>query len=163
LSKIGGIYEADALFDACDEFGILVWHDFQFACGSYPAYASFLESVEQEARQNLPRLRSHPSLIIWAGNNEDYQVQERYKLEYDYEGDTDPSSWLKTNFPSRYTYEYLLPKIVQEEDPSMIYHPGSPWGDGKHTTDPKVGDIHQWNRKCCVISVGYSADKLSTP
>ncbi|KAI2779269.1 glycoside hydrolase family 2 protein [Daldinia loculata] len=141
----GGIYEDDTLFDACDELGVLVWHDFQFACASYPTYPSYLESIEQEARQNLRRLRSHPSLVIWAGNNEDYQVQERYHLDYDYEGDKDPQSWLKSSFPARYTYEYLLPKIVKEEDPFMIYHPSSPWGDGKHTTDKTVGDIHQWN------------------
>ncbi|KAI0130929.1 glycoside hydrolase family 2 protein [Daldinia grandis] len=141
----GGIYEDDTLFDACDELGILVWHDFQFACASYPTYPSYLESVEQEARQNLRRLRSHPSLVIWAGNNEDYQVQERYHLDYDYEGDKDPQSWLKSSFPARYTYEYLLPKIIKEEDPFMIYHPSSPWGDGKPTTDKTVGDIHQWN------------------
>ncbi|KAL7623756.1 hypothetical protein AAE478_005309 [Parahypoxylon ruwenzoriense] len=140
----GGIYEDDALFDACDELGILVWHDFQFACASYPTYPSYLESVEHEARQNLRRLRSHPCIAIWAGNNEDYQVQERYHLDYNYE-DKDPQSWLKSSFPARYTYEYLLPKIVKEEDPFMVYHPSSPWGDGKHTTDNTVGDIHQWN------------------
>ncbi|KAI8634287.1 glycoside hydrolase family 2 protein [Xylariaceae sp. FL1651] len=140
----GGIYEHDAFFDACDEFGIMVWQDFAFACASYPTYKSYLESVEQEARQNIRRLRSHPSLIIWAGNNEDYQVQERYKLEYNYE-DKDPESWLKSTFPARYTYEYLLPKIVSEEDPFAIYHPSSPWGDGKRTADPTVGDKHQWD------------------
>ncbi|KAI0019453.1 family 2 glycosyl hydrolase [Xylariomycetidae sp. FL0641] len=140
----GGIYENDALFDACDELGVLVWHDFAFACASYPTYPSFLQSVEEEARQSVRRLRSHPCLVIWAGNNEDYQVQERYKLEYDY-SDKDPESWLKTSFPARYTYEHLLPKIVAEEDPVAIYHPSSPWGDGKPTADPTVGDIHQWN------------------
>ncbi|KAI9148243.1 glycoside hydrolase family 2 protein [Paramyrothecium foliicola] len=140
----GGIYEHDALYDACDELGILVWQDFGFACASYPAYPSYLASVEAEARQNLRRLRSHPSLVIWAGNNEDYQVQERYKLEYNYE-DKDPQSWLKSTFPARYLYEYLLPKIVSEEDPAVVYHPSSPWGDGKHTADPTVGDKHQWD------------------
>ncbi len=134
------------MIDACDEFGILVWHDFQFACGSYPTYPSYLKSVEQEARYNVRLFRAHPSLVIWAGNNEDYQVQERYKLEYNYE-DKDPQSWLKSTFPARYIYEYLLPKIVEEEDSYAIYHPSSPWGDGKPTADPTVGDIHQWNRK----------------
>ncbi|KAH6988921.1 glycoside hydrolase superfamily [Ilyonectria sp. MPI-CAGE-AT-0026] len=140
----GGIYEDDAFLDACDAFGILVWHDFAFACASYPVYPKFLQSVEEEARQNIRRLRNHPSVVIWAGNNEDYQVQERYKLEYKRD-DTDPDSWLKSTFPARYIYEHLLPKWIKEEDPSMTYHPGSPWGDGKHTTDPTVGDIHQWN------------------
>ncbi|KIX03026.1 uncharacterized protein Z518_06576 [Rhinocladiella mackenziei CBS 650.93] len=141
----GGIYEDDAFFDACDELGILVWQDFCFACGSYPTYPSFLHQIEQEARYNVRRLRSHPSLVIWAGNNEDYQIQEKYSLDYDYEGDKDPESWLRSSFPARYVYEYLLPKVVEQEDPGSVYHPSSPWGDGKKTFDPTVGDIHQWN------------------
>ncbi|KAI0388799.1 glycoside hydrolase family 2 protein [Xylariaceae sp. FL0594] len=140
----GGIYEDDAFYEACDALGIMVWQDFAFACASYPTYESYLDSVEAEARQNVRRLRSHPSLIIWAGNNEDYQVQERYKLEYNYQ-DKDPRSWLKSTFPARYTYEYLLPEIVSEEDPHALYHPGSPWGDGRCTADPTVGDKHQWD------------------
>jgi beta-mannosidase len=143
----GGVYEDDALLDACDELGVMIWHDFQFACGSYPTYESFLKNFETEARQQIRRLRSHPSMVIWAGNNEDYQVQERYKLEYNYDEDKDPESWLKSTFPARYLYEYLVPKLVQEEDRHTIYHPSSPWGDGKPTADPSVGDIHQWNRK----------------
>ncbi|KAL0944626.1 Beta-mannosidase B 1 [Colletotrichum truncatum] len=156
----GGVYEDDAFFDACDELGILVWHDFAFVCGNYPVYPAFLKSVEQEARQNIQRLRSHPSIVIWAGNNEDYQVQERYKLEYNLH-DKDPESWLKTTFPARYIYEYFLPKILAEEDPSAIYHPGSPWGDGKHTTDPTVGDIHQWNIWHGQMSRYQDSDQLS--
>ncbi|KAH0848256.1 Beta-mannosidase B [Fonsecaea pedrosoi] len=141
----GGIYEDDSFYEACDTLGILVWQDFCFACASYPTYPSFLGQVEEEARFNVRRLRLHPSLAIWAGNNEDYQVQEKHNLEYDYDGDKDPQSWLKTSFPARYIYEYLLPKIVQEESPGAVYHPSSPWGDGKKTWDPTVGDIHQWN------------------
>ncbi|KAL0930557.1 glycosyl hydrolase family 2 [Colletotrichum truncatum] len=141
----GGVYEATPFLEACDELGVLVWHDFCFACGSYPTYPSFLATVEEEARQNLKRLRGHPSIVIWAGNNEDYQVQERYKLDYNYDEDKDPESWLKSSFPARYLYEYLLPKIVEEESPHTVYHPSSPWGDGKPTADPTVGDIHQWN------------------
>lgn len=141
----GGVYEHDALLDACDEMGVLVWHDFQMACANYPVYRSFLDSLEVEARQQVRRLRTHPAVVIWAGNNEDYQVQERYGLDYDYGNDKDPQSWLKSSFPARYIYEYLLPKIVEEEHPGMIYHPSSPWGDGKPTADATVGDIHQWN------------------
>lgn len=143
----GGVYESDAFYDACDELGVLAWQDFMFACANYPTYPDYLQSVEVEARQNVRRLRHHPSLVIWAGNNEDYQIVERYGLEYDFEGDKDPQSWLKTNFPARYIYEYLLPKIIEGE-PSVTYHPSSPWGNGTSTTqkvDPTVGDIHQWN------------------
>ncbi|KAF2009712.1 glycoside hydrolase family 2 protein [Aaosphaeria arxii CBS 175.79] len=144
----GGIYEPDSFYDACDEFGVLVWEDFMFACANYPAYPEYLSSVELEARQNVRRLRSHPSIVIWAGNNEDYQIVERYGLEYHFTEDKDPQSWLKTDFPARYIYEHLLPKVIQEESKNVPYHPSSPFGNGTSTTlkvDPTVGDIHQWN------------------
>lgn len=142
----GGIYEHDSFFDACDELGLLVWHDFQFACGNYPTYESFLSSIEAEARHNIRRLRDHPSLVIWAGNNEDYEtVQERYKLDYNPD-DKDPHSWLKSSFPARYIYESLLPKALHEEHPGMIYLPSSPWsGNGESVKDRTVGDAHEWN------------------
>ncbi|EFY98874.2 beta-galactosidase/beta-glucuronidase (glycoside hydrolase family 2) domain protein [Metarhizium robertsii] len=140
----GGIYEDDTFLDACDEFGVLIWHDFQFACASYPTYPSYMKTLEMEVRQQLRRLRCHPAVVAWAGNNEDYQVQERYRLDYDFEN-KDLESWLKSTFPARYIYEHFLPELVKQEDPFMIYHPSSPWGDGKPTADPTVGDIHQWN------------------
>ncbi|KAK0709213.1 glycoside hydrolase family 2 protein [Lasiosphaeria miniovina] len=144
----GGVYESGAFYAACDELGVLVWQDFMFACASYPTYLAFLRSVETEASQNVRRLRQHPSLVLWCGNNEDYQLVERYGLEYDFDADKDPQSWLKSTFPARYIYEHLLPQVVRDESPDAIYHPGSPWGDGRSTTlkvDATVGDIHQWN------------------
>ncbi|KAK3316653.1 glycoside hydrolase family 2 protein [Apodospora peruviana] len=144
----GGIYEADDFYAACDELGIMVWQDFMFACASYPTHPEFLESVETEARQAVRRLRCHPSLVLWCGNNEDYQLIERYGLEYRFGQDKSPDSWLKSTFPARYIYEHLLPRVVSEETNGVVYHPGSPWGDGTTTTlkvDPNVGDIHQWN------------------
>ncbi|KAK3991550.1 hypothetical protein QBC44DRAFT_349172 [Cladorrhinum sp. PSN332] len=145
----GGIYEHALFYQTCDELGILVWQDFMFACASYPTYPEFLESITEEATQNLRRLRNHPSIILWCGNNEDYQIVERYNLDYNL-SDKDPESWLKTNFPARYIYEHLLPTLVSQETSfsSVIYHPSSPFGDGRSTTlkvDPTVGDIHQWD------------------
>jgi beta-mannosidase len=143
----GGVYESDALYNAADELGILIWQDFAFACASYPTYPEYLRNVEEEARQNVCRLRNHPSLVLWAGNNEDYQLVERYELEYDPDNH-DPQSWLQTDFPARYIYEHLLPNIIKEECNETPYHPSSPFGNGKSTTlkvDPTVGDVHQWN------------------
>lgn len=140
----GGIYEDDAFLDACDELGVLVWHDFQFACASYPTYKSYLDTLTVEATQQIKRFRWRPSVIVWAGNNEDYQVQERYKLDYDY-ANKDPEAWLKSSFPARYIYEHLLPELLKEHDPHNLYHPSSPWGDGKPWADLTVGDMHQWN------------------
>jgi beta-mannosidase len=100
----GGIWEEDVFYDLCDELGILVWQDFMYGCGNYPAFPELLKSMEEEATANLRRIRHHPSVVILAGNNEDYQVQEQFGLTYNYEDKT-PESWLKTDFPARYIYE----------------------------------------------------------
>ncbi|PGH10170.1 hypothetical protein AJ79_05525 [Helicocarpus griseus UAMH5409] len=139
----GGIFEEQAFYDACDELGLLVWQDFLFGCGNYPVFPSFLESVKREAIANVRILRHHPSIVIWAGNNEDYQYAESENLEWD-PNDTDPANWLKSTFPARYIYEKLLVDVTKELVPDTYYHFGSPWG-GKDTKDPTVGDIHQWN------------------
>lgn len=141
----GGIFEEQAFYDACDEFGILVWQDFLFACGNYPAHDEFLGLVKREATANVKRLRHHPCIVMWAGNNEDYQYRETEKLEYDPQ-DRNPTHWLKSDFPARYIYEKILADVTQELLPDTYYHFGSPFG-GKNTRDPTVGDIHQWNGK----------------
>lgn len=140
----GGIYEEQAFYDACDELGVLVWQDFMFGCGNYPAWPELLKSIEREAKENVKLLRHHPSIVIYAGNNEDYQYAESENLTYDFDN-KDAESWLKTDFPARYIYEKILPDVCAELIPSTYYHPGSPWGDGKNTRDATVGDIHQWN------------------
>ncbi|KAJ9215889.1 CAZyme family GH2 [Paecilomyces variotii] len=140
----GGIYEDDSFYDACDEYGIMVWQDFMFGCGNYPTWPAMLDSIRKEATCNVRRLRHHPAIVILAGNNEDYQVQEQEGLTYDFE-DKNRDNWLKSDFPARYIYEELLPTVIREECPWVFYHPGSPWGDGKPTSDPTVGDLHQWN------------------
>lgn len=99
----GGIYEEDAFYDACDELGILVWQDFMFGCGNYPTWPSLLDSIKREAIENVVRLRHHRAIVLYAGNNEDYQVQEQAGLTYDF-NDKDPHSWLRTNFPARFIY-----------------------------------------------------------
>ncbi|TFK75967.1 glycoside hydrolase family 2 protein [Pluteus cervinus] len=139
----GGIYEHDAFYDIADELGILVWQDFMFGCGQYPAYDTFVESVTEEAVQNVKRLRHHPSVVIFAGNNEDYQVAESFKLDLDYNDET--SDFRKTTFPARFIYERVLPGVVKAYS-DIYYHRGSPYsGFGKPTTDRTYGDIHQWN------------------
>lgn len=139
----GGIFEEQAFYDACDELGILVWQDFMFGCGNYPAWPEMLDSIKREAEENIKLLRHHPCIVIWAGNNEDYQYAEGENLTWD-QNDHDAEGWLKTDFPARYIYEKILPDACKELVPATYYHPGSPWG-GVDTHDPTVGDIHQWN------------------
>ncbi|TFK55470.1 glycoside hydrolase family 2 protein [Heliocybe sulcata] len=139
----GGIYEPDIFYDICDELGIMVWQDFMFGCGQYPAYDSFVKNVTEEAEQQVQRLRHHPSLVIFAGNNEDYQLAEANKLDLDYSDET--SDFRKTTFPARHIYERVLPAAVKEHS-DIHYHRSSPYsGFGKVTTNQQYGDLHQWN------------------
>lgn len=66
----GGLYESDLFYEMADEYGIMIWQDFMFACAMYPSSNSFLESVAEEIVQNVRRLKHHPSIVLWAGNNE---------------------------------------------------------------------------------------------
>jgi beta-galactosidase/beta-glucuronidase len=75
-----------------------------YGCGNYPTFPEILKSMRVEATANIRRIRHHPSIVVFAGNNEDYQVQESFGLVYKYE-DKDPESWLKTDFPARFIYE----------------------------------------------------------
>ncbi|KAK4704685.1 beta-mannosidase, partial [Phenoliferia sp. Uapishka_3] len=174
----GGVYEDDAFFNICAySFGrqveqplapslktdLVAPQDFAFGCGQYPAHSEFVANVKAEAEDNVTRIRHHPCLAIFAGNNEDYQVAETMGLEYDPDDTTGKSfpsisqfekalndlskllkgEWTKTTFPAREIYERTLPEVVHRLS-DVFYHPGSPWG-GKDTRDPTVGDIHQWN------------------
>lgn len=66
----GGLYESDYFYDLADEYGILIWQDMMFACAMYPVFSEFKSSVQTEIAQNIRRLQSHPSILLWAGNNE---------------------------------------------------------------------------------------------
>ncbi|MGL5691318.1 MAG: glycoside hydrolase family 2 protein, partial [Bacteroidales bacterium] len=68
----GGIYENKIFYDLCDEKGLLVWQDFMFACSLYPAEGELLDNIREEAGYNVKRLRNHPSVAIWCGNNENH-------------------------------------------------------------------------------------------
>ncbi|KZS93857.1 glycoside hydrolase [Sistotremastrum niveocremeum HHB9708] len=129
----GGVYEPDVFYDTCDELGILVWQDFQFACGVYPAHPEFVESVQKEAEANVKRLRHHPCFALWCGNNEDYQQVLQW-------GGI-------AELPARKIYEEVLPEVVERLTYRDVpYWRGSPYGGkGWDTADPTVGDVHQWN------------------
>lgn len=136
----GGIYENEMLYDLCDRLGILVWQDFMFACSMYPADSLFLNSVALEASQQVIRLRNHPCLAIWCGNNENwvgwnnwgwkdmYTEDERLKVEQDY----------------RALFDTLLPGIVGSLDPGRAYWPSSPLHNWAREDVWDGGDLHYW-------------------
>ncbi len=129
----GGIYEHDVFYELCNRLGVLVWQDFMFACAMYPQEnPSFVHEVEAEARYQVSRLRSHPCMALWCGNNENQWIHDR-------------TYWDKPNVPvpgSLY-YDTLLPQIVKELDGKTPYWPGSPYG-GNDYNAMEDGDVHNW-------------------
>ena len=114
----GGYYEEDEAFDACDEMGIVVWLDFKFACSGYPTFDNaFMENVKLEARDQLQRLRDHPSIGVWCGNNEIAMMKCMSKENYDK------------------LFHELLGGQAKTFAPQANYVPGS----------PDCGDKHYWS------------------
>lgn len=136
----GGIYEPDIFYDICDELGILVWQDFMYSCALYPGDSIFMHNAEVEAREQVSRLRNHPCLAIWCGNNEvkngweDWGWQANYKPKHRTEIESDMHTLFDT----------LLAEIVTENDPYRPYVTSSPlWGWG-HPECCTQGDSHYW-------------------
>ena len=111
----GNVYEHDEFYDLCDKNGIMVWHDFAMACTIYPQDDEFAKKVEMEAVKVLYRLRHHPSIVLWAGNNEN-----DISLEWAWDQlHIDPN----TDIISR----KVLPEMVRRLDPETPYLPSSPY------------------------------------
>jgi len=138
----GGIYEEDIFYDLCDENGIMVWQDFMFACHSYPGYKEFLESVKNEAIDNVKRLRNHPCLVIWCGNNEIDIIFER-RVRENIEKKS-PEVTKKTLKAYDDLFYKLLPGVCKKYDESRCYWHSSPCGGWKKHETPNSGDVHYW-------------------
>lgn len=142
----GGMYESDDFYEICDELGILVWQDFPFACAYYPDDDAHQKALAKEAEINIRRLRNHPSLAIWCGNNENHEM-----YAYGWGG--------MDRRPPRYCgeqlYETALPKLLAKADPERAYIPSSPIGSppaervtGGQKGGPNAdgyGDQHNWD------------------
>jgi beta-mannosidase len=140
----GGIYENDLFYDLCDERGILVWQDFMFACSMYPATGKWLDNVRAEAVENVRRLRNHPSIAIWAGNNEcmDAWLYWGWKREIEQQN----PAYADTVWTQYLTqYHEILSEIVKTEQPDVCYRPSCPYTDERATRTNTVGDMHYWS------------------
>ena len=138
----GGIYESDLFYDLCDRNGILVWQDFMFACSLYPGDSAFLKNVEMEARDNIVRLRNHPSLALWCGNNEINELWYNwgYQKKLDYSEEDSIKIW--NDYQK--LFNHLLPNLVKELNPETAYWESSPMIGWGHSESMNQGDSHYW-------------------
>ncbi|MCD4772855.1 MAG: glycoside hydrolase family 2 protein [Bacteroidales bacterium] len=140
----GGIYEKDIFYDLCDKYGILVWQDFMFACAMYPGNKTFLENVEKEAIQNVKRLRNHPSIALWCGDNEILSAWNRWGwkenvLENQGQNIVDTVWKAYDNI-----FHKILPDVVKKYDAQKLYWSSSPSAGFGELENGKSGDNHYW-------------------
>jgi len=150
----GGLYESDWFYEECDRLGILVWQDFMFSCSMYPAAPWFLDLVAKEVEHQVKRLKNHPSVALFCGNNEDLGAHMWFPE-------------VKAN-PQRYLVDYdrlnegTIGRLVRQFDGPDRWWPSSPCGgvddftDGWHVQGR--GDMHFWS----VWHEGKSFDEYYT-
>lgn len=136
----GGIYENDIFYELCDEKGILVWQDFMFACAMYPGDKAFLENVQQEATDQVMRLRKYASIALWCGNNENNEGWKRWGWHMDKTDAQQSEIW------SSYlaVFDTILPNTVAKLNSEISYWESSPkYGRGDQRFEFE-GDAHDW-------------------
>ena len=132
----GGIYESEDFYDLCNREGIVVWQDFLFACAAYPETPEMFDEVVAEVEENVDRLGSHPSLVIWCGGNECLEGFQHWgwkELLAD-------KPWGET------FYRQTIPNLLTQWDQTRPYIPSSPFS----TIDDDVksfnsGTNHIWD------------------
>ena len=105
----GNVYEDHKFFDFCDRNGIMVWQDFSMACGLYPETDEFMKNIKNEVTSVIRKLRNHPSIVLWAGDNEVDACFPQY----------DPNA-------NKITRQ-LIPDCVRDNDMGRPYLPSSPY------------------------------------
>ncbi|WP_250887219.1 MULTISPECIES: glycoside hydrolase family 2 protein [unclassified Rhodanobacter] len=141
----GGYYESDDFFDLADELGLLVWQDFMFGGGMQPAYDdAFRANVVAEAREQVRRLRNHPSLALWCGNNEEEVAWKYWGQGRDLKA-ADPAFAEKVWNGYVQLFGHDLRKVVEEDGNGIAYWASSPSDDlAEVANTPASGDMHYW-------------------
>lgn len=148
----GGYYEDDLFYSLCDQYGIMVWQDFMFACSLYPGDEAFLASVQQEALDNVRRIRNHPAVVLYCGNNEidsawaHFNEKGGWGWKRDFNADLRESIWRDY----KQLFHKVLPDAVELAAPGVPYWPSSPLfaltEDIRQHANPGTtgGDVHYW-------------------
>ncbi len=141
----GGYYESDDFYDICDELGIMVWQEFMFGGDMIPGDVAFQENVRQEAIDQIKRLRDHPSIVIWCGNNEVetgwWHWGDRQEFKASISPDTRDRVW--QDYVIMFA-DILKSAVTQYADP-VPYWPSSPSANFEEIPDNQHnGDMHYW-------------------
>ena len=138
----GGVYEDDYFYDLCDSLGIMVWQDFMFANGMYPGDTAFMQNVKEEVFYQIKRLKNHPCIVLWCGNNEIDEAWHNWgwQNQFNLHGSDSVKVWNDYKM----LFEDSLKAWVNEYDGRRPYVSSSPklgWGNKKSLTE---GDSHYW-------------------
>ncbi|XP_065559603.1 beta-mannosidase-like [Artemia franciscana] len=143
----GGMFEAAEFYQAADELGLVIWHDFMFACSMYPSKDWFLSTVSAEIRHQVRRLQHHPSIIVWAGNNENEKA-----LRDNWYGTNSNFELYKADYKKLYV-ETIRPIVIAEDSsrPFVVSSPSNGLASEEEdfvAINPgsyNYGDIHYYN------------------
>lgn len=141
----GGIYEHDYFFDLCDSLGLMVWMDFNFSTMLYPDNPEMLQSIKEEAYQNVTRIAKHPCVVLWCGNNEVKNGWEDWGWQDVYKWTPEQRAQLQHGIDTLFGEDGILAHAVRDCDPQQRpYITTSPlygWGHPECVTH---GDSHYW-------------------
>lgn len=136
----GGYYETQEFYDICDELGIMIWQDFMFGNDWQPGTYDFKLQVEKEVRYQIERLRNHPSIVLWSGNNETEAA-----FAWKRNGEQTPDVRLRMWQDYLTLFSGVIARVAAELDPERPYWPSSPSADYEETSPQyESGDIHEW-------------------
>ncbi len=141
----GGLYEPDNFYDIADELGIMVWQEFMFGGDMIPGDPAFQDNVRHEAIDQIKRLRDHPSIVLWCGNNE---VETGWLHWGDRQGfrDSEPFGVSQKVWQDYMVmFADILKTVVHDYTDPVPYTPSSPSaGFDFPPDDDRYGDMHFW-------------------
>jgi beta-mannosidase len=136
----GGIYEDDLFYQLCDARGILVWQDFMYACALYPGNGQFLKNAAAEAYEQIERLRQHPSIALWCGNNENNEAWHHWGWQMQFNEAQRKQLWRDYQI----LFNDILPTYVTNYGGEVPYWESSPKYGRGNPKSTKEGDSHYW-------------------
>jgi len=141
----GGYYESDDFYDICDELGIMVWQEFAFGGDMIPGDVAYQENVRQEAVDQIRRLRDHPSIVIWCGNNEVETGWYHWGDRQDFKESISPEVRDRVWQDYIIMFADILKSAVARYGDPTPYWPSSPSANFEEVPDNQHnGDMHYW-------------------